>query len=225
MPADGTDATASSPCVPIGEWEDLVIDAGFIYWHSDNGKRHLTKRHSNGERRGYGPGLRDEFKRFFSFTASEDEVDVEQFFDGMRPMVLRKHQGIEQIKILVNEPNYELQEGETWPLMFQNYRFWSYNEDDELWDSCYEEHRKGSSVHLTTYGGGPSGGYIIKLGGGANDTVQRWHQTFGMPVQITNLPMGTKLMWRYNPVDMTNSVGEFAFMFEFEAMYQDDGPA
>ena len=23
-------ATASSPCVPIGEWEDLVIDAGFI---------------------------------------------------------------------------------------------------------------------------------------------------------------------------------------------------
>ena len=222
MPADGTDATDSSVSVPIGEWEDLVIDAGFIYWHNDNGKWYLTKRHSNGEWRGYGFALRDEFKRFFSFTANEDEVDVEQFFDGMRPMVLRKHQGIEQIKILVNEPNYELQEGETWPLMFQNYRFWHSNEDEELWDSCYEEHRKGDDVHLTTYGGGPSGGYIIKLRGGANDTVQRWHQTFGMPVQITNLPMGTKLMWRYNPVDMTNSVGEFRFMFEFEAMYQDE---
>ena len=90
VPADGTDATdddatASSPCVPIGEWEDLVIDAAFIYWHNDNGKWYVTKRHSNGEWRGYGFAMRDEFKRFFSFTANEDEVDVEEFFDGMRP--------------------------------------------------------------------------------------------------------------------------------------------
>ena len=30
VPADGTDATDSSVSVPIGEWEDLVIDAGLL---------------------------------------------------------------------------------------------------------------------------------------------------------------------------------------------------
>ncbi len=36
-------------------------------------------------------------------------------------MVYRVVDGVEQIKILPDEPNQELQEGEKFPLMFQNW--------------------------------------------------------------------------------------------------------
>ena len=100
-----------------------------------------------------------EFRRFYSFEADVDEITPVEFFDGMHPVVLREAGCVQQIKLLKDEPEYELQEGERFPVVFQNYRFWHENENDQLWHSVYGERRYADEVHLTTYGGGPAGGY------------------------------------------------------------------
>ena len=138
-----------------GEWEDIVIDDEFNHWHDDKGKFFVTGRHENGTWFGYAFAMSGEFRRFFSFEANEDEVHEVAFSDGKHPVVLRKKGCVQQIKVLWNDPEYQLQEGEWFPVVFQNHRFWHAGEDDN-WHNVYGERRYADEIHLTTMGGGPA---------------------------------------------------------------------
>ena len=152
--AGGSDGGAA------GEWQDIILDEEFNFHHGDKGRFFITER-SGSMWRGFGFAMVDEFRRFYSFEADVDEILPVEFFDGKHPVVLRKAGCVHQIKLLKDEPEYELQEGERFPVVFQNYRFWHENENDRLRDHVYGERRYADEVHLTTYGGGPYGGYII----------------------------------------------------------------
>ncbi len=75
-------------------------------------------------------------------------------------MIYREHNGVEQVKIVIDEPDYKLKVGELFLLMFQNSRFWH---EQEHRDRCYlfGELHFGDDIHLTTYGGGPSDDFTI----------------------------------------------------------------
>ncbi len=182
-------------------WEEIVIYEEVDRWHDDKGKQFATGR-KDGEWCGYGFARNaNGFTRFFSFTANEDEVDPDRFFDSKFPMIYREHNGIEQIRILIDEPDLQLKEGERFPLMFQNYRFWREQEHHNQC-SVYGERRYGDEIYLTIYGGGPSGGFIANADDETPST--RGSRSPGEQ-EDPPLPEGSELRWRYNPMDRYGS--------------------
>ena len=73
-----------------------------------------------------------------------------------------------------------------------------------------------------TYGGGPSGGYIIDYSSTPR-VVFRWHRRFGEEAVITPLPDGLRLIYRDTPNDVPDAhVREFTTeqvaYLDFEAL-------
>jgi hypothetical protein len=74
-------------------------------------------------------------------------------------------------------------------------------EDEETeWDSVYDKWRRGTRLYLQTYGGGPSGGYIIDYTTRPR-AVFRWRRTRpGEDEVITQLPDGIRLLYTDFPL-------------------------
>ena len=66
-------------------------------------------------------------------------------------------------------------------------------EDPTFWDAVYDEYRIGNQLWLMTYGGGPSGGYIIDYSSTPR-VIFRWHRRLGHADEITPLPVGVRLL-------------------------------
>ena len=62
------------------------------------------------------------------------------------------------------------------------------------WDAVYNAWRRGDQLWLMTYGGGPSGGYIIDYSVRPR-VVSRWHERFGQDTVITPLPTTRRLLY------------------------------
>jgi hypothetical protein len=69
------------------------------------------------------------------------------------------------------------------------------SEEPTVWDAVYEQWRNGNQLWLMTYGGGPSGGYIIDYSS-ERRAMSRWSQSFGEhPPAITPLPGELRLLY------------------------------
>lgn len=91
-------------------------------------------------------------------------------------------------------------------------------EDDEEWDTLYNEDYKEKQVdengreylYYLTYGGGPSGGYIVYTD---NNTIYSWHYEYGYDKRrLTLLNNPCKLVMRRNP-DMPSNI-DYACCFQ-----------
>ena len=76
--------------------------------------------------------------------------------------------------------------------------------EETEWDSVYDKWRRGTRLYLQTYGGGPSGGYIIDYTTRPG-AVFRWRRPRpGADEVITPLPDGIRLLYTdfplYEPV-------------------------
>ena len=71
-------------------------------------------------------------------------------------------------------------------------------EEATEWDAVYEKWRRGNPLWLMTYGGGPSGGYIIDYSSRPR-AVFRWSRRLGQDVVTTPLPDGIRLLYTEFP--------------------------
>ena len=71
-------------------------------------------------------------------------------------------------------------------------------EDPRYWDAIYDEYRIGNQLWLMTYGGGPSGGYIIDYASTPR-AISRWHRRGSRADEITPLPDGVRLLFTLRP--------------------------
>ena len=72
------------------------------------------------------------------------------------------------------------------------------SDEQTFWDGVYEKWRRGTQLWLMTYGGGPSGGYIIDYSSRPR-AVLRWSRRFGQDAIITPLPDGIRLIYKDTP--------------------------
>ncbi|MFM7979092.1 MAG: hypothetical protein ACKPKO_07215, partial [Candidatus Fonsibacter sp.] len=70
-------------------------------------------------------------------------------------------------------------------------------EEEPIWDSVYDQWRNENQIWLMTYGGGPTGGYIIDYSSHPR-VVSRWDSRSGI-LTITPLPDGVRLLYRGDP--------------------------
>ena len=71
-------------------------------------------------------------------------------------------------------------------------------EEPTYWDAVYGTWRNGNQLWLVTFGGGPSGGYIIDYSSRPR-AVFRWRRRLGQDVVITPFPDGVRLLYGFPP--------------------------